>query len=292
MSGADRATVVPPTGPVPRVREARRVAPGGLRRDVALVFWQIRYEQRAFWRNRQRGFFTFAFPLMFLVVFGAIYNGQHIPLTHGRKISYDTFFVPGILAYGVISASYLNLATQTAYLRDLGILKRMQGTPLPAWVYIAARIGSSALNVVLMSVVTFVFGKVFYSVSFPARAFPPVLVTLVIATAAFTTLGIGITRVIKNADAAPVVVNLTVLPLTFISGIWFHGNIPKTLQDIAAFFPLRPLAGALQHALNPFTTGSGFVWHDLRTLAIWAAVGALLMWRAQKVPEGDVKRRS
>ena len=43
-----------------------------LRRDVGLVGWQIRYEQRAYWRNRGRGIFTFVFPLMFLVVFAAI----------------------------------------------------------------------------------------------------------------------------------------------------------------------------------------------------------------------------
>jgi hypothetical protein len=33
-----------------------------LRRDVGLVGWQIRYEQRAYWRNRGRGIFTFASP--------------------------------------------------------------------------------------------------------------------------------------------------------------------------------------------------------------------------------------
>ena len=68
------------------------------KRDLGLVAWQIRYEQRAYWRNRGRGIFTFAFPLMFLVIFASLDKGAHISTRGG--IPYDDFFVPGILAYG------------------------------------------------------------------------------------------------------------------------------------------------------------------------------------------------
>ncbi len=256
--------------------------------DLALVGWQTLYEQRGFWRNRQRAIFTFVFPLMFLVIFGLVYQGQTIKLGDGHVINYDTFFVPGILAYGVISASYMNLAAQTAILRDNGILKRMQGTPLPVSIYTASRIAASAVNVVLMTVITVAFGAVFYSVSFPLKAFPAVFVTLLIGTAALTTLGIGITGVIKNGEAAPVVVNLTVLPLTFISGIWFpNTSLPQGVRDFAALFPLEPLAHGLQHAVNPFTTGPGFEGSDLLALSIWTVIGVLLMRRVLNVPEGD-----
>ena len=54
------------------------VAASTLRRDLGLVGWQIRYEQRAYWRNRGRGIFTFVFPLMFLVIFASLDKGQHI----------------------------------------------------------------------------------------------------------------------------------------------------------------------------------------------------------------------
>jgi hypothetical protein len=102
-----------------------------LRRDLGLVGWQIRYEQRAYWRNRSRGIFTFAFPIMFLVIFASLDKGQHISTRGG--IPYDDFFVPGILAYGVIATTFVNLAISTAILRDDGVLKRMQGTPLSRW---------------------------------------------------------------------------------------------------------------------------------------------------------------
>src|SRR5262249_1205260 len=67
-----------------------------VKRDLGLVLWQIRYEQRAYWRNRGRGIFTFVFPLMFLAIFASVDKGAHVSTRGG--IPYDDFFVPGILA--------------------------------------------------------------------------------------------------------------------------------------------------------------------------------------------------
>jgi ABC-2 type transport system permease protein len=263
------------------------LATSSLKRDLGLVAWQIRYEQRAFWRNRGRGIFTFVFPLMFLVIFASLDKGAHIKDLGG--ISFDTFFVPGILAYGVITTTYVNMAMSTAILRDQGVLKRMQGTPLPRWAYIAARIGSTMVTMLGMVVITLALGAIAYGVHIRTSTLPGLVVTLLLGTAAFTTLGIGVARFIPNAEAAPVIVNLTVLPLTFISAVWFPPTaMPAVLNSIAKFFPIRPLADGLEHAFNPFTTGVGFSGQDLRTLAIWTVVGIFLMLRFLRQPQGEV----
>ncbi len=257
-------------------------------RDLGLVVWQIRYEQRAYWRNRSRGIFTFAFPLMFLVIFASLDKGAHIKSLGG--IPYDDFFVPGILAYGIIATTYVNMAISTAILRDQGVLKRMQGTPLPRWAYIAARIGSTVVIVLLMTVITLTLGALAYGVHVRASTLPGLILTLVLGTTVFTTLGIGVTRFIPNAEAAPVVINLTILPLTFISSIWFPASgMPKGLSDIAGLFPIRPLAEGLEHAFNPYTTGAGFDGQDLRTLVIWAAIGIFVMLRFLRQPQGEAR---
>jgi ABC-2 type transport system permease protein len=258
-----------------------------LRRDLGLVAWQIRYEQRAYWRNRARGIFTFVFPVMFLVIFGSLNQSAHLHSLGG--ISYDDFFVPGILAYGIIATTYVNMAISTAILRDQGVLKRMQGTPLPRWAYVAARIGSTVLIVAAITVVTLTIGAVAYGVHIRLATLPAVITMLVLGTAAFTALGIGVTRFIGSAEAAPVFVNLTVLPLTFISSVWFPpSGTPQILQDIAKVFPIRPLADGLQYAFNPRTVGAGFNAADVRSLAIWAAVGIFLMVRYLRKPQGEV----
>jgi hypothetical protein len=71
--------------------------------DVALTAWQVAYEQRAFWRNRTRAFFSFGMPVMLLLLFGALNSGGRIQEL--GNIPYVTFFLPGILAYGSSSPS-------------------------------------------------------------------------------------------------------------------------------------------------------------------------------------------
>ena len=264
------------------------VATSSVKRDLGLVAWQVRYEQRAYWRNRGRGIFTFVFPLMFLVIFASLNKGAHISSRGG--IAYDAFFVPGILAYGVIATTFVNMAISTAILRDQGVLKRMQGTPLPRWAYVAALIGSTVIIVLSMTAVTVALGVVAYGVHLRASTLPGLIATLVLGTAAFTALGIGITRFIPNAEAAPVVVNLVILPLTFISSIWFPPTgMPKALIEIAKIFPIRALADGLEYAFDPRTLGSGLNGQDLRTLAIWTAVGVFLMIRFLRQPQGEVR---
>jgi ABC-2 type transport system permease protein len=258
-----------------------------LGRDLGLVFWQIRYEQRAYWRNRGRGVFTFVFPIMFLVIFASLDNGQTIS-TRGN-IAFNDFFVPGILAYGIIATTFVNLAIGTAILRDQGILKRMQGTPLPRWSYVLARIGSASIVMLMMTAVVLVLGATVWGLDFRAATLPGLIVTLVLGTACFTTIGIGITQFIPNAEAGPVVVNLAVLPLTFISNIWFPiDSLPQALKTIAGIFPIKALATSLQYVFDPRHHGAGLDGADLKVLAIWTVVGVWLMVRFLRKPMGDV----
>jgi ABC-2 type transport system permease protein len=256
-------------------------------RDLGLVAWQIRYEQRSYWRNRGRGIFTFVFPIMFLAIFASLDNGQTIS-TRGN-IAFNDFFVPGILAYGVIATTFVNLAIATAILRDQGILKRMQGTPLPRWAYITARIGSTCLIMMAMTVVVLGLGAAVWGLNFRVSALPGLIITLLLGTAAFTTLGIGIARFIPNAEAAPVIVNLMILPLTFISNIWFPvDSLPTALKTIAGLFPIKALADGLQYVFDPRHHGAGVSGQDIKVLAIWTVIGVVLMLRFLRKPMGDV----
>ncbi len=258
-----------------------------LGRDLSLVGWQIHYEQRTYWRNRGRGIFTFVFPLMFLLIFASLDKGAHISSRGG--IPYDDFFVPGILAYGVIAVTFVNLAISTAILRDEGVLKRMQGTPLPRGAYVLARIGSTFLIMLAMTVVVLALGTAIWGLHLRAQALPALIVTLLLGTAAFTSLGIGITRFMPNAEAGPVIVNLLILPLTFISNVWFPTNsLPTVLQKIADIFPIKALVDGLQYVFDPRHHGAGFNGSDVRTLLIWTAVGVFLMVRFLRQPQGEV----
>jgi ABC-2 type transport system permease protein len=104
------------------------------------------------------------------------------------------------------------------------------------------------------------------------------MVALLAGMACFTALGIAVTAVIPSADAAQPITAALVLPLTFISGIFFTSEQePHWLTHLAAAFPVKAMADALQFAYDPRTHGAGVAGHDLVVLAVWAAAGIGLM---------------
>jgi ABC-2 type transport system permease protein len=248
-------------------------------RDLRLALRQVRYEQRAFWRNRTAAFFTVLLPVMFLVIFASLYGNDPVPFG-GRQVPYVTLFVPGILAYGIVGTTFSNLAVSIAGLRQSGVLKRVQGTPLPRWVYLGGLIGSAVVTTLAFSVVVLVLGRIAYGVQPRLATAPALVLMIVLGTAAMSGLGLAISSVIPNRDAGPAVTNAIVLPLSFFSGVWFSTEeAPKVLRLIADAFPLQPLAHGMQHAFLGSTSAPGLTLFDTGRLAGWLIVGVVAAMR-------------
>ena len=103
------------------------------------------YDLRAFARNRQWQFFTLALPVLFLVIFASVFGGsQNITPVAGGRISTSVYYVPGIIALGVVAACFGNLAASVTAQRERGVLKRRRATPVPAAAVIAGRLLTQA----------------------------------------------------------------------------------------------------------------------------------------------------
>jgi ABC-2 type transport system permease protein len=249
--------------------------------DLAIAARQVRFEQKSFWRNPAAAVFTFAFPLLFLFIFGSLNSGENIETRGG--ISYVTFFVPGIAAFGLISACYTNIAMKMAISRDLGILKRIKGTPVPTWSYLAGQIGSSIVTTIEILTITLGVGVLVYGVDFRWDTLPGLLLTVALGAACFCALGLAISGLCPNGDAAPAVVNFSIFPLIFVSGIFFPiDNAPSWLTSVAKLFPVQHLADGLQYAFDPRTTAPGVNGGDLAALAAWTVIGSVLALRLFK----------
>ena len=93
-------------------------------------------------------------------------------------------------------------------------------------------------------------------------------------------LGLAVSSFVGNAETAPVVANITLLPLAFISGVFapLHGA-PDWLSTLASVFPLRHLVDAFSATFSPHTTGGGFRPGDLAALVAWAIAGGAVAVR-------------
>ena len=178
--------------------------------SISLTLRQARYELLAFRRNPASVFFTFVFPLMFLVIFNLVFGNEEIEV-RGGTVDASTFYVPAIVALSVISACYTNIAMSLSFARDRGQLKRVRGTPLPAAAFFVGRILQATVISITLVVLVLAIGTIFYGVDLPSARAPAFLLALIIGAAAFCSLGIALTAVIPTADAAPAVVNASVL---------------------------------------------------------------------------------
>jgi ABC-2 type transport system permease protein len=242
------------------------------RADLALLGHQIRYEQLSFWRNPQSAFFTFAFPVVIIIIFGALF-GRAGKSSYFYGLSPLQYYLPTIAALSVLGSCYSQLAIVLSTRRQNGILKRVRATPLPAWAYflglLAHCIVVSVVDVALIVAVGALFG-----VPLPTH-WPAIAAALVLGAASFCALGVGVAALIRNSEAAPSVVQLVLFPLVFISGTYLPIH-SAMLNRIAGALPVRPFNQAL---LGPFALHTGLDWKNLGVLAAWGAAGAFIAIR-------------
>ena len=244
---------------------------------MRLVAHQLRYDQKAFWRNPASVFFTVMFPVVLLLIFATVFGDQTVEVEGGIEIT--DYYVPAIITLSVISATMQSLAMSLVIAREDGRLKRGRGTPLPAWVFIAGRVGNSIVVALLMMLLIAALGRALFSVPIPWSHLPALLLTLVVGAAAFCCLGIALTAAIPSQDAAAPIVNALLLPLYFLSGVFIPDDeLPDGVIDFANHFPVRDF---FQAFFNVYLPGGSSApdWGNLAVVAIWGVAGLLLAVR-------------
>ncbi len=244
---------------------------------AGLTLRQVSYTNKAFWRNPASAFFTFAFPLMFLVIFTSLLGNDTVVIA-GKTVKTSTYYVAGMAAFAAITACYTNIAISVTFQRDSGVLKRTRGTPLPGWAYLMGRVIHAVLMAILLVVICAAFGKLAYGAQLPTGAsLFEFLVMLIVGAASFCALGLAVTAIIPNADSSPAIVNATILPLLFLSGIFIAigDDAPAWIRWTGKVFPVRHFA----EGMGAGFLGTPFHWNDVLIVALWGLAGLLLAVR-------------
>lgn len=263
------------------------------RSNRSLLATQISYQNKIFSRTPVAAFFTIFFPLMIFVVFSLVFGNEYI---EELGVTTAQYFAPSMAVFAAVSASYTNIATTTAYQRDIGILKRVRGTPLPAMTYMGGKIISAVEIAVLSVVIMMSIGVAFYGVEIYARTLPAAIVTFMVGVGTFAALGLLVAALVPSGEAATAVTNATLLPLAFISGVFLvpSSEAPSWLTTVADLFPLKHFVEPFVQAFNPTYTGSGWEWADLAYMTLWGVGAALLsvrLFKWESSPGGQPRRK-
>ena len=247
--------------------------------DLKLIGRQVRFEQLSFWLNPVGALFTIVFSIVFLVLLGSTAGKSTIPYL--GNIRYIQYYVPGFVAYGIMSSCFNIQAITLVNRREMGLLKRLRLSPLPTWMLLAAIFLNAMIVAITQVVILLLAGRFGYDVHGPG-SWAPFILAIVVGMLSFTALGVGISTLVPNADSAGPIVSITFFLLVALSGLWFPIKAGSGLATFANYFPVRHLIYAL---LTPFDIHylprdtSPWAWHDLLVIGIWGVAGVVVALR-------------
>jgi len=253
---------------------------------------RIRAELLSFFRERAAVVFVLLFPILLLFIFGAVFGGND-DIAPGVK--FIQYFVAGMIAAGLLSASFQNLAIEIPIERDTGYLKRLAGTPMPKSAYFIGKVVLVGVVAVIQTVLLLLIGVLLYGLSLPdsgAQWLTFGWVSLLGITSC-TLLGIAFSSVPKNGKSAPAIVTPVAIVLQFISGVFFvFSELPTWMQTVAAIFPLKWMTQGMRSVFLPDLAqaaepaGTWELGRIALILAVWCVVGLVLCvltfrWRSR-----------
>ena len=253
---------------------------------IALGASRVGYEVKTYFRQGDSVFFTFLFPLVMLTIFSVAFSeasfGQD---ADGNDVSAATFYLPAMLAAGLLLSGLQNLAIDIAMEKSDGTLKRFAGTPLPVVSYFFGKIGQVLVTGTLQAALLIAVAAIVFRVPLPDEpekwaTFAWVFLLGVVTSAV---LGIGLSGLPRSGKSATAVIIPITLVLQFISGVYLQfTSLPEWLQNIASAFPLKWMAQGMRSVFLP----DGFEVLEVNeawnvegvaiALAIWLVVGLVL----------------
>jgi ABC-2 type transport system permease protein len=223
---------------------ARRSRP-----PVLLAIGQVRYQLMLLLRSPLGFFLSIVFPLLLLICLNVITPARPV-----GGLPYAQWLTPAMCAFCLLNACYVTAITSMVLAREEGVLKRLRGTPLPAWAYLAGRSGSAFVTSVIASGVIIAIGVAFFHVSIVWHAFGYFAAATFLGIACFFLLGAAVTTVVPKSESALPIAFGTMLPLAFISDVFFSVSHPPTwLHDLSSALPVAPIARAMEDCFNPAT---------------------------------------
>jgi ABC-2 type transport system permease protein len=137
--------------------------------------------------------------------------------------------------------------------------------------------------VVLMAcaavVVLVVVAGIAFGTTVPAAGAPALVLAVIFGSGAFCGLAYALSTLVESADAAQPMIQLVMLPLFFISGVWVPtSQLPDWLNAVASVFPVEHVADLVHRAFVD-RVPSGPLAIDVVVLTAWALVGAAVAAR-------------
>lgn len=198
--------------------------------------WVIAYrELLRFTQDRSRMVSSLAFPLLFLVIFGAGFN--RIIGTLAPGVDFIKFMYPGIIAMTVLTNSLFS-GLSIVWDREFGFLKEVLVAPLSRGGVVLGKAVGSSVVALIQATIMLVLAP-FLGVTLSPLLVLKLIPTITIISLCLSGLGILVASRMPSQQGFQVVMQLLIFPLIFLSGVFFPVNsVPAWLQVMSKVNPL------------------------------------------------------
>jgi ABC-2 type transport system permease protein len=245
------------------------------KRPLSVLAWtQVSYQLRLLARTPLAAFTVLAMPLMLLVALNLVTPEMTLDALRGLRVA--DFLTPAMATFAMLNACYVNVVTSVVLAREGGVLKRLHGTPLPLWAYLVGRISAALLMCVLSVAAVLAVAALFFDVQLSASRVGGLAASLSLGALCFSLIGLAVSAMVTRADTSLPLAYGTILPLAFISDVFFPStSAPVWLRHFAEAFPLSPV---VKPAETVFATRSGWTMTgpQLGVLLGWTAAALLV----------------
>lgn len=233
-----------------------------------------------FYRRPEQVVLTFSMPAVIGILLGSIFSTK---LPHSNT-STGAVIAASILAYGILSTSFINLGISIAADREAGALRRLRGTPATAASYFIGKICLVAFASLAEAVVLLAVGVLIFKLALPTTAFGwfTLMWVFVLGIVSCSLLGIFVSNLASGAVSAAVITNGPGVALQFVSGTYVPlVALPAWMLTLGSVFPVKWMAQGFRSVLLPpdmaafEPAGSWEPWPTFFVLAAWS-VGGLI----------------
>ena len=170
--------------------------------DLRFVAVQARFQLIALARNRRAVVLGLVLPVVLLVMFNSVFVPHDDTVdVAGARVGAHAYFTAAMLAYAILGSAFNQLGIGLVSQREGGQLKRLRGTPVPAWTFVVATVLRVVTSVAVMSVVLLAIGRFAYDVPISAEALAEIALYVVLGTASLCGVGIAATSPTSRARA-------------------------------------------------------------------------------------------
>jgi len=204
--------------------------------EIYRGIWVVAYREiLRFVQERSRMISSFAFPLMFLVVFGAGFNRIIGPMSDG--INFVKFMYPGILAMTVVMSSMFS-GMSIVWDREFGFLKEILVAPISRTGIVLGKVAGGAFTALVQGMILLLVAP-FIGVSITPILVVKYLFLVLPLALSLSGMGIFVATRMRSQQGFQMVMQLLIFPMIFLSGVFFPvDNVPMWMQIISKINPL------------------------------------------------------